>query len=283
MLRVSAIPTAGKVFYSVFVAVSLLFSGAYALADPVTSAPLPDVRHAPVIQEKQVSNVKSVNSSNASVSALPQTITLDHPMRFRLMRTQNVDYNQSVWIAAEGLITSATASQFEDFVRQYRLQNAKLSVRLHSGGGHLLAGLKLGRIIRDLGYHTEIGRSVGLSKDGYKRKGRCASSCAYAFLGGVVRQASEQELGIHRYGFRERSTGRVVARTAIEASSRQVIDMLLASYMRDMNVHEGFLVRAMNTPFETMYYFKDEELVQFALSGRAPQPYQHDMSSLAVR
>jgi hypothetical protein len=259
VLRVSSIP----VFYNAARALSGAIAGIVALgclsvvpdqqvmaAETVIIAPLKPVsatpeHNIPAVQGQSTSQKGESSVPSSLAPAAPRTITLDHPMRFRLMHTRQGQSDEPLWIAAEGLITAETAEEFKRFIRRHQLQGAPLTVRLHSGGGHLLAGLELGRLIRGLGYQTEIGRSVGLNKDGFKRKGRCASSCAYAFLGGQTRKASEQELGIHRYGFRERETGRMISRTAIEASSRQIIDALLYSYLNDMDIHEGFLARAM--------------------------------------
>lgn len=88
------------------------------------------------------------------------------------------------WIQANGDITENTPSDFLAYFEKHPY--APKIIRFDSPGGNLEAGLKLGTLIRKLGFST--------------RADFCASACAYAFMGGVERQlAGRQKLGVHRF------------------------------------------------------------------------------------
>lgn len=89
------------------------------------------------------------------------------------------------WIDAIGEITTNTPSEFEDFLS--RISYPPAAVRLNSPGGSLIAGIKLGEIIRRHKLNTEAVI--------------CASACAYAFFGGVERSFVDKnsKLGVHRF------------------------------------------------------------------------------------
>ena len=78
------------------------------------------------------------------------------------------------------------ASDVEEFKRVTRGLDGAI-VTLESGGGSLLAGIKIGRIIRERGYATKIDRGT-----------ICSSACAFAFLGGrSAHLYRESRLGFH--------------------------------------------------------------------------------------
>ncbi len=76
----------------------------------------------------------------------------------------------------------------------------------NSGGGNLLAGLEMGRILRKYNVSVGIGNTVENTsitttwgRDS-QEKGSCLSACAYAFLGGTERVIdSEDKLGFHQF------------------------------------------------------------------------------------
>jgi hypothetical protein len=98
-----------------------------------------------------------------------------------------------------------TPSDFEHFVAQDKY--IPPTIRFHSPGGLLVAGVELGQKIRAHGFNTEVGSDLwdpkGEPKDwrvSARRPGVCASACAYAFLGGVERTLDEDSrFGVHRF------------------------------------------------------------------------------------
>src|SRR3546814_13804578 len=68
------------------------------------------------------------------------------------------------WIVAEGDIVHATPDRFRRFLTAAEIpRGARYEVYLHSPGGHLMAGIELGTIIRDYGFGTRSARSVPFS------------------------------------------------------------------------------------------------------------------------
>ena len=62
---------------------------------------------------------------------------------------------------------------------------AGLIVMLDSPGGDGLAAIEVGRLLREAHAHVFV-------------SGKCSSACVFIFMGGVVRQAPDGALGIHR-------------------------------------------------------------------------------------
>lgn len=96
------------------------------------------------------------------------------------------------WISATGVISESTVRDFESFAKTFDLRGATLV--LDSEGGSVLATLAVGRIIRNLGMTTSVGKTNVLpSLDGAAPratllpKANCESMCAFMLLGGVRR------------------------------------------------------------------------------------------------
>lgn len=149
-----------------------------------------------------------------------------------------------IYIQAIGTITPDTPQAFQKFLKT---DDAKLSrqLDLHSPGGHLMAGLTLGEMIRKAGYNTSIGRSMPLegATNTYTYKNAiCASACAYAFLGGVSRSYGKDDLyGLHRFG----STGK-----AVSGDDAQLVSGIIANYIERMGASQAILQAASSASFE---------------------------------
>lgn len=101
-----------------------------------------------------------------------------------------------VRIYATGEIDENTGREFERFVKQNKLPRS--IVFFNSGGGSLSGAIKLGKLIRQMGFDT----GVASYKAGTTRhEGICASACTYAFAGGVSRyyEAGAARLGLHQF------------------------------------------------------------------------------------
>src|SRR6056297_4141801 len=133
--------------------------------------------------------------SSASCPA-PLALRLDafeQPMTFS-RATNKGNMSTSAWISATGQIEPETPARFRDFLKSEEYLPGQIV--LHSPGGNLAAGLELGRMIREAGLTAHIGRTRR-EFEGYDEPcdtwwdeveaGICASSCAYAFLGGKER------------------------------------------------------------------------------------------------
>jgi hypothetical protein len=135
------------------------------------------------------------------------------------------------------------------------------TIVLHSPGGSVSDALQMGRLIRQKGYNTAV------------ETGRyCASSCPLLFAGGVERYAGDKAVvGVHQVfsipqiGVAPADSSETVQRVAAECQR----------YLRDMGVDLEVWMRAMETPRDALYYFKQEELFALKLAtqrgdGKSP-------------
>lgn len=113
-------------------------------------------------------------------------------------------------------------------------------VYINSPGGNLLAGMEIGRLLRDAGANTRVGTLVAddsldfLGKPGVKHlPGQCFSACILAFLGGVYRFGTkESEYGVHRFSSR-------LGPASSDFDLAQIISAAVGAYIREMDVDPG--------------------------------------------
>ena len=148
------------------------------------------------------------------------------PMRFKVDRA--CDGNGSMCgarIYAEGQIEVNTPDRFSRFARANlsKLPPGRI-VSLDSPGGSMFAGIKLGQVIRRLGFETQLlGGQV------------CASACALAFLGGVERGfEGDGKFGVHQVSSSSGSIG---------DGPTQITIVAVASYIESMGVDRRLLER----------------------------------------
>ena len=162
---------------------------------------------------------------------------------------------------AVGTIGPGTAKAFADEIAK-RGSYVKTIV-LHSPGGSVSDALQMGRLIRQKGFNTAV------------ETGRyCASSCPLVFAGGVERYAGDKAtLGVHQV-FSIPQVG------VVPSDSSETVQRVAAEcqrYLRDMGVDLEVWMRAMETPRDALYYFKQDELFSLKLAtqkgdARTPAP-----------
>lgn len=183
------------------------------------------------------------------------------PMRFTLV-TDDVECLQCRYIRASGDIEDFTAAQFRQFVGLYDLAGQPLTVMLNSPGGDVIAGLRLGREIREQGFNTQVGRAQRLPAGGHQlRMGDCASACTFAFLGGLSRYAEDDVIGVHRfYPGNLEPDERVILRPGDEA-----VAAMIKVYAVDMGVDGSFIDISLAVPPADMRYMSNTELRELAV------------------
>jgi hypothetical protein len=131
-------------------------------------------------------------------------VSIASPIVFRFASDGGTAGNQ--WIVADGEITAATPDEFATFLKTEDVKiGARIEVYLDSPGGSLLAGIKLGEIIRRYGLGTRVASTVPLNIGSGSFKfetdgaGNCYSACSFAFLGGKWRIAVDQSIGVHQH------------------------------------------------------------------------------------
>ena len=130
------------------------------------------------------------------------------------------------------------------------------TIVLHSPGGSVQDALKMGRLIREKKFSTEV------------ESGRyCASSCPLVFAGGVERRAGEKAaIGVHQVFAASAPAG---ARVGDGMDSAQRVSAECQRYLRDMGIDLAVWVHAMETPKDELFYFKPDELLALKLATQA--------------
>lgn len=163
------------------------------------------------------------------------------PMTFRSAKTGG--NHCCWWVAAEGEVTPDTPREFEEFMKNRPNPIPYETIRLHSPGGSLIAGLKLGYLFRQYHTFTTVSRTKSFASYDDWDDGICASACAYAFLGGVRRTLdSGARLGVHRF-YKGSAADNLAAGqySAKDLDDTQRAFAALVLYIRNMGVDPGFV------------------------------------------
>lgn len=139
----------------------------------------------------------------------------------------------------DGVIDEATPVQVEKILSGY---NGEMQVYLNSQGGNLIAGLKLGKILRKYRATTLVAkyRHTGKSRNSPRvyeiDPGACESACAFAFLGGYYRlmYSNQSKLGVHRFWS---TSGPKVD----DLDSGQVMTTAIVNYLSEMQVDPALM------------------------------------------
>jgi hypothetical protein len=171
----------------------------------------------------------------------------------------------SEWIAAEGEISDDTAEDLYSYLnKEYSFDKRPVAwdIRLNSPGGSLIGGIRLGEWIRNHRFESEVGTSVPGGPGWWKRgPGICASACAFAFIGGVARDAGPGEIGVHQFydqvSLRDPSAKMF---NAIDLSAQQLVSAILIDYTYRMGVDPRFVSIAASTSPGNMHFLNELEL-----------------------
>lgn len=202
-----------------------------------------------------------------ALSTLPGST---EPMNFSLAGTGG-NCNGCEWVAAQGEITADTPAAFLAFLAT---SGKPYHIALHSLGGDLLAGIKLGELIRETGATTMIAETIqetglGLEHIETTVPGICASACAFAFMGGVERLVSDEDrLGVHQF---YSANDEAVGSELVQA----LVGLTLIHALR-MGIDAGVIVAASGTSPNSIHWFDREEIVAFGLdtSSSRTEPWR---------
>lgn len=200
------------------------------------------------------------------------------PMTFRQV-SNGGNCNGCVWIVADGVITSDTPSAFRRFVTTMP-GGVSMNVVLHSPGGIVMAGMELGRLIRERRYTTSVGKTVPEDSWFETVAGECHSACAIAFLGGVQRHYAPDpgtpqggsRLGFHQFAASADQRLNQVA-TLIEAMgvglrTGQILTGVIIAYTVDMGVDPRVITRASTVPPERLWILTASDAEQMKVTTR---------------
>ncbi len=152
--------------------------------------------------------------------------TPEPSMDFSFQREDYRKYGLGLFqiIHANGAINDGTVDKLKVFVAEHNI-GAGGEIYLNSATGNRLEGMRLGRLIRDLGLMTHIGNTDP------NEPGSCVSACAFAYMGGTFRFMNQAAtFGVHRF---YRSQGQDQEFTLEEAPA---VAQAMTDFMRDMGV-----------------------------------------------
>lgn len=154
------------------------------------------------------------------------------PMAFKLMEKCEEGECERVALG-QGRIVPGTTARMAAFLKQ---NDGVHKVFLHSPGGFLAEGLRLGIALREAGLDTALTDEM-----------LCYSACAYAFLGGVSREVQPGgHLGVHRF-YSDQVAG------DDDIGDAQRVGVMLAEYVQGMGIERDILDVAASYGGENIY------------------------------
>uniref|UniRef100_UPI003F4907C4 hypothetical protein n=1 Tax=Cupriavidus yeoncheonensis TaxID=1462994 RepID=UPI003F4907C4 len=163
----------------------------------------------------------------------PLIVRVEKPDWYKL-----ISGNKSWNVTLQGEIDSASPDRVANALRQ--IGNDGADVYISSPGGDLLAGMKIGRLLRQFGANTYVGGLVSDPSNSFAGRagvkpvpGGCYSACTLAFLGGVYRfTVSGSEYGVHRFS-------REGGPREGDLDAAQIVSAAIGTFIRDMDVDPG--------------------------------------------
>jgi hypothetical protein len=129
---------------------------------------------------------------------------------------------------------------------------------IHSGGGYLIGGMRLGLAARKLQLRTVAGRVVG----GEIRPGLCASACVFTLMGGRTRYVPQGSHVVVHAPWEGTSDNQQALTPEVGRSVRD----LLSRYTRNLGVSPGVVGLIMSVPHDSNRRLTANELSRFKLA-----------------
>ena len=169
-------------------------------------------------------------------------------MTFRILAAKNCRSPCLTEIAAEGMISSETATAFRAVAAT--VSPEPIIVHINSPGGNLMGSLQLGDAFRE--YQTTV--SVG---EGAK----CVSACVYAFLGGATRRVTGGQIGVHRfYSMDDKADDSGFPSVLVQRAAN-----ILIEYVARMGADPGLIQIAMTVQPPAIHFLDSIELRRYRL------------------
>ena len=171
------------------------------------------------------------------------------------------ELGQGEILLAQGKIERKTEDSFAEAVKN---MSAGTIVVLNSLGGDLVGGLRLGQSIRARDFNTWV---IDSSTDNPAVKdkkviGKCFSSCAYTFLGGVIRRVDKSgQLGVHQFRNQD---------DKLDANQAQKISAMLARYLDSMGINRQLLDQALLTEPGKMTLIPETQRIAWNIEPSLP-------------
>lgn len=165
----------------------------------------------------------------------------------------------TVYIFLSGVIDANSPKRLANVLKDER--NHFADVYINSPGGNLLAGMELGRQLRQSGATVNIGIGGVKPRKDLKempfidvKPGICFSACSLTFLGGVYRFISEgSKFGVHRFYSNS-------GPSPDDLALGQMLSATISSYIRDMGVSGDLFNYMVTAGPEEMFVIPKNEL-----------------------
>lgn len=171
----------------------------------------------------------------------------------------------STWIYLEGVIETGDAEKFERFLEGRSLWLNQRIV-LNSGGGNVLEGIKIGRIIRDHDFRTAVAASFVVGRYSQFRAEICASACVLIFAGRVERAASEGSIiSVHQISqdYNDITNGEPITIKDLEinmSAAQRLIGISLTHFM-EMGIDPAIISLMIGTPADYIQWLTLDEIL----------------------
>jgi hypothetical protein len=177
-------------------------------------------------------------------------------------------------IYAAGPIDEDADKRLEEVIQKNNIPQ-RSDIFLHSDGGSLVGGMKLGKVMRKYLLHSNVGQLDLASKvQGSPKAGNCYSACAMAYLGGEYRFLMTGSVyGIHRF-YSDKQTKQ-------DADLAQMMSALVVEYIRSMDVNTEIFTLASRAGRDEIVTPPQEVLVRLNVVNNGTKPATWSIESVA--
>jgi len=176
-------------------------------------------------------------------------------------------------IYASGPIDEDADKRLEEVIQRNNIPYHS-DILLHSYGGSLVGGMKLGKVMRKHLLRSNVGQLDLSSKDqGSPKAGNCYSACAMAYLGGEYRFLMTGSVyGIHRF-YTDKQTKQ-------DADLAQMMSALVVQYIRSMDVNTEIFTLASRAGRDEIVTPSPEMLVRLNVVNNGTKPAKWSIESV---
>jgi hypothetical protein len=189
-------------------------------------------------------------------------------------RSMNAPTGVHAWrIYASGPIDEDADKRLEEVIQRNSIPYHS-DIFLHSDGGSLVGGMKLGKVMRKHLLHSNVGQLDLSSKyQGSPKAGNCYSACAMAYLGGEYRFLMTGSVyGIHRFYLDKQ--------TRQDADLAQMMSAVVVEYIRSMDVNTEIFTLASRAGRDEIVTPSQDVLVHLNVVNNGTKPAKWSIESV---
>jgi len=192
-------------------------------------------------------------------------------------------FGNSSTIYADGIIDADAPARLLRIIDQEHIKNNS-QIYFNSSGGNLIAGMELGRIIRNKHFNSYIGKRSGRINYPFSgapkfggeyftsSPGICFSACALSFLGGSFRYLSGGQYGVHRFFGTKAGE--------LDGDIAQIVSAKIVQFIRDMGVDEKLFTYMSIVGKSQMIILNESELTEIKVINNGIEKAQWSIESV---